>query len=277
MHIGVEMNIDTMREKAVLIRQNIIRSTYHAGSGHPGGSLSAVEIMTALYFNVMNINPEDPGMENRDIFILSKGHAAPVLYAVLAERGFFDSAQLVNLRKLGHMLQGHPTLDTPGVEMATGSLGQGFSGALGFALAARLDKSTRRIYTLLGDGEIQEGIVWESAMAAAHYKLDNLCAIIDYNGLQIDGWNDDVMKVSPIDEKFDAFGWNVISVDGHDFEQLLDAFSHAANCKGKPTCIIAETHKGQGVSFMVDRPEWHGKAPNKDQAEAAMKELGGKL
>lgn len=273
------MDIKALQEKALLIRQDIIRSTYNAGSGHPGGSLSVTEIVTALYFEVMNIDPKDPKMPGRDKFVLSKGHAAPALYSALAERGYFDRAELVNLRKLEHMLQGHPSLQVPGVEIATGSLGQGISGAVGFAIANKLNNDPGTVYVVLGDGEIQEGLVWEAAMAAGHYHLDNLIAVVDHNGLQIDGRNDEVMTVNPIDKKFESFGWNTINVaDGHDFEQLLDAFAKAkAFANGKPTCIIAETHKGHGVSFMEDQVGWHGKAPNREQAEAAMKELGGEL
>ena len=273
------MEIKELQEKALLVRQDIIRATYNAGSGHPGGSLSAVEVLVSLYFEVMNIDPKQPKMEGRDKFVLSKGHATPVLYSTLAERGFFDKKELVNFRKKGHMLQGHPSLNVPGVEIATGSLGQGISGAVGFALANRLNGDPGNVYVVLGDGEIQEGIVWEAAMAAAHYKLEKLIAIVDHNGLQIDGKNDDVMTVNPIDKKFEAFGWNVINVpDGHDFTLLLDAFAKAKSFNnGKPTCIVAETHKGHGVSFMEDNPDWHGKAPNKELAEQAMKELGGEL
>lgn len=271
------MDIKSLEEKALVVRQDIIREVFHAGSGHPGGSLSCADIITALYFAVMHIDPENPKMENRDRFVLSKGHAAPALYAVLAERGYFDPKELVTLRKKGSMLQGHPSLNVPGVEVATGSLGQGISNAVGFALADQLDGKDARVYTVLGDGEIQEGMVWEAAMAAGHYHLDHLCAVVDHNGLQIDGKNDDVMTVNPIDEKFRAFGWNVICIDGHDMQQILDAFDAAKKFTGKPTAIIAETHKGKGVSFMEDQAGWHGKAPNEEQAIAAMKELGGEL
>ena len=267
-----------LQKIARTVRQDIIREVYHAGSGHPGGSLSAADLMTALYFSEMNVDPADPAKKGRDRFVLSKGHAAPALYACLAERGFFPVSELVTLRKLGSSLQGHPSMTLlPGVEMSTGSLGQGISAAVGMALAGRLDNDPGRIYALLGDGELQEGMVWEAAMAAGHYKLDNLCAIVDHNGLQIDGRNEDVMNVMPIAEKFAVFGWNVLEIDGHDFEQILDAFDMARKCKGMPTAIVAETVKGKGVSFMENNAGWHGKAPNEDQAKQAMAELGGEL
>jgi transketolase len=234
--------------------------------------------MTALYFSEMNIDPEKPDMAGRDRFVLSKGHAAPAQYAAMAERGYFPVEELNTLRKMGSRLQGHPSMHKlPGIEISTGSLGQGISAAVGMAIAGKLDESSARVYTILGDGEIQEGMVWEAAMAAAHYKLDNLCAVLDNNGLQIDGRNDDVMTVQPLDEKFRAFGWNVICIDGHDMEQILDAFAKAREFKGKPTIIIAKTVKGKGVSFMEDQAGWHGKAPNLEQAEQAMAELGGVL
>lgn len=259
---------------AAEIRKDVIREIHSAGSGHPGGSLSAADIVTALYFREMNIDPENPDMKGRDKFVLSKGHAAPVQYAALAERGFFPKDELFTLRKLGSRLQGHPNMHKlPGIEMSTGSLGQGFAVCVGMAMAAKLDKDPGRIYVLLGDGELQEGIVWEAAMASAHYKLDNLCVIVDWNGLQIDGKNDDVMKVSPVDEKFRAFGFNVICTDGHDFGCIFDAFDKARACGGKPTAIIARTHKGHGVSFMEDQAGWHGKAPDDEQTEQALREL----
>ena len=271
------MKIEELREKALLVRQDIIREVYSAGSGHPGGSLSAADIMTTLYFEVMDVDPADPKKEGRDRFVLSKGHAAPCLYACLAERGYFPKEELVSLRKLGSRLQGHPSVIVPGVEMSTGSLGQGISAAVGMALAGKLDDSKGRIYALLGDGELQEGMVWEAAMAAAHYKLDNLCAVVDHNGLQIDGKNEDVMNVMPIDEKFRAFGWNVVKADGHDIEDLLRAFAECKAFKGAPSVIVAETVKGKGVSFMEGQAGWHGKAPNEEQAKQAMEELGGEL
>ena len=228
----------------------------------------------------MNIDPKNPKMEGRDKFILSKGHAGPVQYAALAERGYYDVEEMMSLRKLGSPFQGHPNRDkVPGIEMSTGSLGQGFAVSVGMAMAGKMDekagKKSGRVYVLLGDGELQEGLVWEAAMAAAHYKLDNLCAIVDWNGLQIDGKNEDVMTVTPIDEKFKAFGFHVLMIDGHDFGQIFEAFDKAADCKGKPTVIIAKTNKGRGVSFMQDNPGWHGKAPKEDEAKQAVAELGG--
>ena len=272
------MKSDELRRVAATIRQDIIRQVYSAGSGHPGGSLSAADIMTALYFDVMNIDPENPDMSERDKFVLSKGHAAPVLYACLARRGFFPPEELKTLRKPDSRLQGHPSKTAlPGVEMSTGSLGQGFSTAVGMAIAGKLDENPGRVYVMLGDGELNEGLVWEAAMAAAHYKLDNLCAVVDHNGLQIDGRNEDVMNVMPIAEKFAVFGWNVLEIDGHDMDQILDAFELAARCGGMPSVIVAETVKGKGVSFMENIAGWHGKAPNEEQARSAMKELGGEL
>ncbi len=274
------MDFKKYEDIASRIRIDIIKAVHKAGSGHPGGSLSAADIVTALYFKVMNIDPENPRMEGRDKFILSKGHAGPVQYAALAERGYYDVEDMMSLRRLGSHFQGHPNRDkVPGIEMSTGSLGQGFSVSVGMALAGKLDekdgKKTGRIYTLLGDGELQEGLIWEAAMSAAHYKLDNLCVIVDWNGLQIDGKNEDVMTVVPIDEKFKAFGFNVLMIDGHDFGQIFDAFDKAKACKGKPTAIIAKTNKGRGVSFMQDNPGWHGKAPKEDEAKQAVTELGG--
>lgn len=265
---------------AARIRVDVVKAVHKAGSGHPGGSLSAADIVTALYFKEMNIDPQNPRMEGRDKFILSKGHAGPVQYAALAERGYFPVEEMMSLRKLGSKFQGHPNRDkVAGIEMSTGSLGQGFAVSVGMAIAGKMDekagKPSGRIYTLLGDGELQEGLIWEAAMAAAHYGLDNLCAIVDWNGLQIDGRNEDVMNVSPIDEKFKAFGFNVLSIDGHDFREIFDAFDAARNFKGKPTVIIAKTHKGKGVSFMEDNAGWHGKAPKEDEAVQAVKELGG--
>lgn len=261
---------------AANIRTGIVKAIHNAGSGHPGGSLSAADIVTALYFKEMNIDPKEPKMEGRDKFILSKGHAGPVQYAALAERGYFPKEDILQLRKLGNRFQGHPNMQkVPGVEMSTGSLGQGISVAAGMAMANKLDKNPGRVYVLLGDGEIQEGLVWEAAMSAAHYGLDNLVGILDWNGLQIDGKNEDVMTVTPVDEKFRAFGWNVIVIDGHDFAQIFDAFDQARACKGTPTMIIAKTIKGKGVSFMENEAGWHGKAPNAEQIEQAVKELGG--
>lgn len=270
------MDTKYFADVAAKVRIDVIKAIYHAGSGHPGGSLSAADIVTALYFKEMNIDPKNPDKPDRDKFILSKGHAGPVQYAALAERGYYPVEDMMSLRKLGSPFQGHPNMHkVPGIEMSTGSLGQGISVSVGMALANKIDGNPGRIYTLLGDGEIQEGLVWEAAMSAAHYKLDNLVAILDYNGLQIDGPNEKVMTVAPVDEKFRAFGWNVIVIDGHDFEEIFKAFDEARECKGKPTAIIAKTHKGKGVSFMEDEAGWHGKAPNEEQAKQAVEELGG--
>ncbi len=270
------MDLKKYEEIASQIRIGVIKQVHSAGSGHPGGSLSAADIVTALYFKEMNIDPKNPKMEGRDKFILSKGHAAPVQYAALAERGYFPKEELLTLRKLGSKLQGHPNRDkVPGIEMSTGSLGQGFAVCVGMALANKLDNDPGRIYTLLGDGELQEGLVWEAAMASAHYKLNNLCVIVDWNGLQIDGNNDDVMTVNPIDEKFKSFGFNVLIIDGHNFEEIFSAFDKARAFKEGPTAIIAKTHKGQGVSFMADQAGWHGKAPDDEQTKQAIEELGG--
>lgn len=263
-------------ELAAKVRIDVIRAIHSAGSGHPGGSLSAADIVTALYFKEMNIDPSDPAKADRDKFVLSKGHAGPVQYAALAERGYYPVSDMMSLRKLGSNFQGHPNMHkVPGIEMSTGSLGQGISVSVGMALANKMDENPGRVYTLLGDGELQEGIVWEAAMSAAHYGLDNLVAIVDFNGLQIDGKNDDVMTVKPVDEKFAAFGWNVLVIDGHSFEEIFDAFDKARTYKGKPTAIIARTHKGRGVSFMEDNPGWHGKAPSDEEAKLAVEELGG--
>ncbi len=265
-----------LKEVAAQVRRDIIREVFCAQSGHPGGSLSCADILTALYFGVMNIDPEDPKAPGRDRLVMSKGHATPALYAVMAERGYFPVEELDSFRKIGSRLQGHPDMETlPGVDMSTGSLGQGISAAVGMALAAKLDDAPYRVYAVLGDGELEEGLVWEAAMAAGHYKLDHLCAVVDNNGLQIDGPNEEVMNVEPIDEKFKAFGWNVLRCSGHDIDQLLRAFAEAKECEGRPTVIIAATVKGKGVSFMENNAGWHGKAPNKEQAEAAEKELGG--
>ncbi len=270
------MDQKQLKQTATNIRTGLIKAIHAAGSGHPGGSLSAADIVTALYFEEMNINPKDPDMKDRDKFILSKGHACPVQYAVLAARGYFPKEDILSLRKLGSIFQGHPDMHkVPGIEMSTGSLGQGFSASCGMALANKLDGSPGRVYTMLGDGELQEGIVWETAISAAHYKLDNIVGILDWNGLQIDGKNDDVMKIRPVDEKFKAFGWNVLVIDGHDFDEILKAFAEARACKGKPTMIIAVTVKGKGVSFMENKAEWHGTAPNDEQFETALKDLGG--
>ena len=258
------------------IRKDIVTMIHGSKSGHPGGSLSAVEILTTLYFDEMNIDPENPKKEDRDRFVLSKGHAAPVLYATLAERGYFDKKELLSLRKVGAMLQGHPDMKgTPGVEISTGSLGQGFSVACGMAMASKLDNAPWRVYALLGDGEVQEGLIWEAAMSAAHYKLDNMVAFLDYNGLQIDGEVEKVMNIGPIVDKFKSFGWNVIEIDGHDFDQIFAALDMAKETVGKPTMIVAKTIKGKGVSFMENNAGWHGNAPSDNDLEIALSELGG--
>jgi transketolase len=272
----MKFSVNEMKQTADQIRQDIVKMVNAAGSGHPGGSLSSADLLSVLYFDVMNIDPNEPKMASRDRFVLSKGHAAPVLYSTLARRGFFDPSELINLRKMGHMLQGHPNMTyVPGVDMSTGSLGQGFSASVGMALSAKLDDVSFRTYALLGDGELNEGLVWEAAMSAAHYKLDNLCAILDYNGLQIDGKNEDVMGVAPVDSKFESFGWHVIHVDGHDYEAISKAYEEAANTKGKPSILIAKTIKGKGVSFMENEASWHGTAPTAEQTEQAIAELGG--
>lgn len=275
---SLEETIKKLEQKTKIIRSHIIKMLAEAGSGHPGGSLSAVEIVTALYFHVMNIKPEEPYWPDRDRFVLSKGHAAPVLYAALAEKGFFPVEELWKLRKTGAMLQGHPDMKgTPGVEISTGSLGQGLSAANGMALAARLDGRKSRIYVLLGDGEVEEGQVWEAAMAAAYYKLDNLMAFVDHNHLQIDGHVEEVMSPEPLKNKFNAFGWHVVEIDGHNLEEIIQAVETAKGIKGKPTVAIAETVKGKGVSFMENQVDWHGKAPSREQMKKALEELGGVL
>jgi transketolase len=265
---------EDLKAVAKRLRRHIITMIGKAGSGHPGGSLSSVEIATALYWKVLRHKPADPHWIDRDRFILSKGHAAPLLYAVLAECGYFPVAELLTLRQMDSRLQGHADRTaTPGVEMSSGSLGQGLSFAIGVALAGRLNSQSYRTHVLLGDGECDEGQVWEGAMAAAHFKLDNLVAIVDNNGLQIDGWNCDVMNLEPLNKKWEAFGWHVIEVYGHDFTQLLDAFEQAKLVKGQPTVIIAHTTKGKGVSFMENNADFHGKAPNAEELEIALKEL----
>lgn len=273
----MKLNINELTSVANQIRKDIVVMVNAAGSGHPGGSLSSADILTALYFNEMSIDPNQPDLESRDRFVLSKGHAAPVLYSTLARRGYFDTSELVYLRKIGHMLQGHPNMNyVPGVDMSTGSLGQGFSASVGMALAGKLDNTDVRTYVLLGDGEMNEGLVWEAAMCGAHYKLDNLLAIVDYNGLQIDGPNEEVMGIKPLDSKWESFGWNVISIDGHNFEEIFAALKEAKETKGKPSVILASTVKGKGVSFMENQASWHGTAPSNEQVEKAMEELGGK-
>ncbi len=263
---------------ACKVRMGVIESTHGAKAGHPGGSLSAAEVFTYLYFKEMNIDPKNPKWEDRDRFVLSKGHTAPGLYAALAYRGFFPVEDLPTLRHIDSYLQGHPNMNTvPGVDMSTGSLGQGVSTAVGMAMAAKYTGKTNRVYSLLGDGEIQEGQVWEACMAASHYKLDNLCIIVDNNGLQIDGNVKDVMSPYPIVEKLEAFGMNVIAVNGHSFEELEKAFEAAKATTGKPTAIVMTTVKGKGVSYMENDAGWHGKAPNDAEYEQAMAELTAQL
>ena len=263
-----------LKIKACKARMGIIEGVFNAKSGHPGGSLSCVDIVTYLYFNHMNIDPQNPKAEDRDRFVLSKGHAAPALYSVLAQRGFFPVEQLKTLRKSDSMLQGHPSMKyTAGVDMCTGSLGQGISTACGMALAAKLDGKAYRVYTILGDGEIQEGQVWEAAMFASAKGLDNLVAVVDNNGLQIDGKISEVNSPYPIAEKFKSFGWNVIEISAHSFDEIDAAFNAAAEFKGKPSVIVANSVKGKGVSFMEDQVSWHGTAPNAEQYEQAMNEL----
>jgi len=269
-------NVEELKSLAKIVRKDIISMLTESRSGHPGGSLSAADILTTLYFGEMNIDPKNPKDENRDRFVLSKGHAAPVLYSVLARRGYFPVEELNTLRKINSRLQGHPSMKClPGVDMSTGSLGQGISVSVGMALAGKMDKKDYRVYTLLGDGELEEGQVWEAAMSAAHYKLDNLTAFVDFNGLQIDGDITKVMNPSPIDKKFEAFGWNVLVIDGHDIEAIQDAIEKGRNFKGKPTVIVCKTVKGKGVSFMENQAGWHGAAPSKEQCEQALSEIGG--
>ncbi len=264
------------QEHATNIRKNIVKMVSGAKSGHPGGSLSSADIVTVLYFHEMDMTKENAGSKERDRFVLSKGHASPLLYAVLAEKGVIEEAELSTFRRINSRLQGHPNMNyVPGVDMSTGSLGQGISAAVGMALANRVQKNDHRIYALLGDGECEEGEVWEAAMAAAHYKLDNLCAVVDFNGLQIDGDIHEVMNPTPIDKKFEAFGWHVLHVDGHDYKALEEVFAQAKAHKGQPTMILAKTIKGKGVSYMENNASWHGNAPSAEQCEQALKELGG--
>jgi Transketolase, N-terminal subunit len=259
---------------ACRVRQHIIEGTFNAKSGHPGGSLSAADVITYLYFKEMRVDPSNPKWEDRDRFVLSKGHAAPALYAALAVKGFFPEEEIKNLRKPSSFLQGHPDMKgVPGVDMSTGSLGQGVSCAVGMALAGKIAGKDYRVYAVLGDGEIQEGQVWEAAMFAAHKKLDNLTIFIDNNNLQIDGTMDDVNSPYPIPEKFQAFGWNAVEIDGHDFDQIADAVAQAKSVKDKPTAVIMHTVKGKGVSFMEHQVGWHGVAPNAEQYQNAMNEL----
>ncbi|MGM9637899.1 MAG: transketolase [Eubacteriales bacterium] len=267
--------IRQLSETARQIRINAVKAVYSANSGHPGGSLSIAEMLACLYFSEMNIDPADPKAENRDRFVLSKGHCAPAYYSALALRGYFEVSELTTFRSISGRLQGHPDMKhIPGVDMSTGSLGMGISAACGMALAGR---NRFRAYTILGDGECQEGEVWEAAMLAAHYKLDNLVAMVDFNGLQIGGKITDVMNPTPFDQKFSAFGWDVSVVDGHNIEEILGALAHAREVKGKPSVIICHTVKGKGVSFMENNAKWHGSAPNAEQYAQAMKELGGEI
>ncbi|AGB42098.1 transketolase, beta subunit [Halobacteroides halobius DSM 5150] len=268
-------NIEQLQEKAKTIRYEILDMLVGSGSGHPGGSLSATDIVTALYFEEMNLDPQNPDWEDRDRFVLSKGHAAPVLYATLAEKGYFPKEDLGTLRQLGSHLQGHPDMKkTPGVDMTTGSLGQGISAAVGMALAGQLDEKDYNVYSILGDGELQEGQVWEAALAAVKFGLDNLVGIVDNNRIQLVGRTEEVMSSTmPVVEKFESFGWHVIEINGHDMEEILDAFAKAKEVTGKPVMIVANTVKGKGVSYMEDNPAWHGKTPGEDKAEQALSEL----
>ena len=269
-------SLDELKSISTEIRKDIVKMLTESASGHPGGSLSAADIMTVLFFKEMNIDPNNEKDPNRDRFVLSKGHAAPVLYSTLARRGYFPVEELSTLRKFKSRLQGHPSIQyLPGIDMSTGSLGQGISAAVGMALAGKIDKKDYRVYTILGDGELEEGQVWEASMCAAHYKLNNLTAFIDFNGLQIDGDITKVMNPCPIDKKFEAFGWNVLVIDGHNYEEIIDAIEKAKECKDKPTAVVCKTIKGKGVSFMENQAEWHGIAPSREQCEAALKELGG--
>lgn len=267
-------DINKLKQIAKEIRKGIIEAVYSNQSGHPGGSLSIADILTVLYFYEMNINPEEPKNENRDRLVLSKGHCAPALYSTLSNKGFFNKEELKTFRNINSRLQGHPDMKKiPGVDMTTGSLGQGLSAANGMAIAEKLDNKGYRVYCILGDGEIEEGQIWEAAMASSKYKLDNLCVIVDNNNLQIDGTIEEVMSSYPIDEKFKSFGFQIINIDGNDIEEIIKAFDVARNVKDKPTCIIAKTIKGKGISFMENQVGWHGKAPNEEQYNQAIKEL----
>lgn len=268
------LELENLQKKAKNIRKNIIEMVYSASSGHPGGSLSVTDILTALYFKELRINVENPKDENRDRLVLSKGHCSPALYATLSEKGFIPQEDLKTFRKIDSYLQGHPDMKKiPGVDMTSGSLGQGLSVSNGMALSAKLDKKDYRVYCIMGDGEIEEGQVWEAAMTSSHYNLDNLCVIVDNNDLQIDGKIEDVMNPYPIDKKFESFGFNVLVINGHNFEEILNAFEIAKNTKGKPTAIIAKTIKGKGISYMENKAGWHGKAPNEEEYKLAIEEL----
>ena len=270
---GKGHSIEELQAIAKELRRHVVEMTYAAGSGHPGGSLSEIEMLTALYFQVMRHDPSNPSWADRDRFVLSKGHASPGLYAALARAGYFLTEELKSFRTMGSFLQGHAHPMTPGVEMNSGSLGQGLSFAVGAALAARMDKSSRRVYVLLGDGECDEGQVWEAAMSSGHYKLDNLTALLDRNLIQNDRFTSEVMELEPLASKWRAFGWRCLEIDGHDLEEVLDALGKARRSWGRPTVIIARTVKGKGISFMENNPEFHGRAPNKDEYELAMREL----
>ncbi len=266
--------MENLQNTALNIRKNILEMIYTASSGHPGGALSCADILTALYFSEMKVDRNNPKDENRDRFVLSKGHASAALYATLAEKGFISKEDLLGFRNINSTLQGHPDMKKiSGVDMSTGSLGQGLSVANGMAMAGKLDNKTYRVYCLMGDGEIEEGQIWEAAMTASHYQLDNLCAIVDNNNLQIDGKVTEVMNVHPIDEKFKSFGFHVINIDGNNIDEILNAFAEARTIKGKPTAIIAKTIKGKGISFMENQVGWHGKAPSKEEYETAIQEL----
>jgi len=265
--------IEDLENKAKQIRRLIIQMLAKAGSGHPGGSLSSADLITALYFAVLRHNPKQPDSPDRDRFHMSKGHCCPLWYAVLAESGYFPLEELWKLRQLGSILQGHPDRRTPGVDVASGSLGQGLSVALGMTLNAKIDKKDYRVYCLMGDGEIQEGNIWEAAMASSHYKCDHLCGILDYNGFQIDGRTRDIMDLEPLVAKWQAFGWHTIEIDGHNMREILSAYEEAKTIKGKPAIIIARTTKGKGVSFMENMVDFHGRAPTPEEAERALKEL----
>ena len=268
------MEIEELKNMAKKVRRGIIEEVYKAQSGHPGGSLSVADILTVLYFDELNVDEKNPKWEDRDRLVLSKGHCSPALYSCLANRGFFDVEKLTTFRNIESKLQGHPDMTkVPGVDMTTGSLGQGLSAANGMAIAGKMDNKNYRVYCILGDGEIEEGQIWEAAMASSKYKLDNLCVIVDNNNLQIDGTIDKVMSPYPIDEKFKSFGFQIINIDGNDIEEIKKAFEVAKNVKEKPVCIIAKTTKGKGVSFMENKAEWHGKAPNEEQYKQAMEEL----
>lgn len=272
--LSQEELIKELEKKANLLRQDVIRMTYLAGSGHPGGSLSAADMIAALYFHVLRIDPSHPHWEDRDRFILSKGHCCPVLYAALARVGFFPWDSLATLRQLHSILQGHPDMKkTRGVDMTSGSLGHGLAAGVGMALGARLDGKSYRVFVMLGDGEVQEGVVWEAAMAASHYHLDDITAIVDYNGLQVDGFVRNIMSIEPLADKWRAFGWHVITIDGHCMREILGAFEEAGKVSEKPSVVIARTIKGKGVSFMENKVQWHGTAPNAKQMEEALREL----